>query len=191
MKEYPDMALWQGRIDAAEGPLGLRWHQMVKPLSPLTAPGTTTLLGFACDAGVARNQGRPGARNGPAALRKMLANMPVHACKNVADAGDVLCLPERDGPGHLEAAQEALANAARHAHARKLRVALRGPAPVHLLIADDGQGFQPERVSDGRFGLLSMRERAIQVGARLQVRSAIGHGTEIVIEWPDSERQGS
>lgn len=114
MKEYPDMALWQGRIDAAEGPLGLRWHQMVKPLSPLTAPGTTTLLGFACDAGVARNQGRPGARNGPAALRKMLANMPVHACKAVADAGDVVCLPERDGPGHLETAQEALATEVAH-----------------------------------------------------------------------------
>ncbi|HEY5800523.1 MAG TPA: formimidoylglutamase [Burkholderiaceae bacterium] len=113
MKEFPDMQLWHGRVDAAEGPLGQRWHQMVRPLSPLTPAGTTTLLGFACDAGVARNQGRAGARNGPAALRKMLANMPVHACKAIADAGDVICLPEKDtGLGeasNLEGAQEALA----------------------------------------------------------------------------------
>jgi formiminoglutamase len=122
MKEYPDMALWQGRIDAAEGPLGQRWHQVVRPLSPLTAPGTTTLLGFACDAGVARNHGRPGARGGPAALRRMLANMPVHACKAMADAGDVVCLPEKDGlgAGHLEAAQEALAREVAHLLGRGL-----------------------------------------------------------------------
>jgi signal transduction histidine kinase len=86
-------------------------------------------------------------------------------------------------------AQEALANAARHAQARHLRVTLRGPAPVRLLIADDGQGFQPERVSEGRFGLLSMRERAIHAGARLQVRSALGQGTEIALEWPDPETE--
>jgi two-component system, NarL family, sensor kinase len=82
-------------------------------------------------------------------------------------------------------AQEALANVARHAQARQLRIALRGPAPVRLSIADDGQGFQPEQIQAGRFGLISMRERATQTGARLQIRSAIGQGTEIVVEWPD------
>ncbi len=113
MKEYADMKLWQGRIDAADGPLGMRWHQIVKSLSPLTPSGSLALLGFACDAGVVRNHGRPGARCGPAALRRALANMPVHACKQVADAGDVICLPERmtssELQNDLEVAQELLA----------------------------------------------------------------------------------
>lgn len=61
--------------------------------------------------------------------------------------------------------------------------------PVRLMIADDGQGFRPERIGDGCFGLVSMRERAAQVGARLQVRSAVSQGTEIVVEWPDPDRR--
>ncbi|MBK9711301.1 MAG: GAF domain-containing protein [Kouleothrix sp.] len=81
-------------------------------------------------------------------------------------------------------AQEALANVARHAQARRVRVTLRGQAPVRLQIADDGRGFRPGQVGDGRFGLLSMRERAAAAGAWLQVRSAAGQGTEIVVEWP-------
>jgi len=59
---------------------------------------------------------------------------------------------------------------------------------VRLQIADDGQGFEPERVGAGRFGLVSMYERAATVGARLQVRSASGQGTDIVIEWPNPDR---
>ena len=45
-----------------------------------------------------------------------------------------------------------------------------------MAIADDGQGFQIERVGDGRFGLISMRERAAAVGARLRVRLRSGPG---------------
>ena len=113
MKQDPDMQLWQGRVDAAEGPLGQRWHQIVKPLSALpasNAQGTVALLGFACDAGVARNHGRTGAKDGPSAIRAMLGNMPVHECKAIVDAGNVLCPAEhRDDDNGLELAQEQLA----------------------------------------------------------------------------------
>ncbi len=37
----PDMSVWTGRVDAADGPDALRWHQMVKPLSPDCEPGTS------------------------------------------------------------------------------------------------------------------------------------------------------
>ncbi|MFL5806964.1 MAG: GAF domain-containing protein [Roseiflexaceae bacterium] len=97
-------------------------------------------------------------------------------------------LPELVEQALFRIAQEALANVARHAQARRVRLSLRGPAPLRLLIADDGQGFQPEHVGEGRFGLLSMRERAVQVGARLRVRSAAGQGTEVAVEWPDPDR---
>jgi formiminoglutamase len=97
------MSVWKGRDDSAEGPLGRRWHELVQPLDPKTNAGVV-LNGFACDAGVARNHGRIGAAEGPAAIRGALANMPVHDCDRIADAGDVACSGDA-----LEAAQAALA----------------------------------------------------------------------------------
>jgi signal transduction histidine kinase len=104
------------------------------------------------------------------------------------DVGSDPALPELVEQAFFRIAQEALANIGRHAHARKVQVTLRGRAPVRLLIADDGQGFQLASVGAGRFGLISMQERAAQAGARLLVRSAAGQGAEITVEWPDPER---
>lgn len=101
-----DPSVWQGRIDALEGESGRRWHQAMRPLEATTPAGTTVLIGFACDAGVARNQGRPGAAEGPQALRRALRNLPLHDCTRLADAGDVVCIDDA-----LEAAQDDLAAA--------------------------------------------------------------------------------
>lgn len=111
MHRKADMQQWQGRVDAAEGELGKRWHQVVRPFEQ-AGNGRDVgrgigLIGFACDAGVARNHGRTGAESGPAALRAMLANMPVRRCKSIADAGDIACEPAGGNDG-LEQAQEAL-----------------------------------------------------------------------------------
>lgn len=95
-----DMSVWQGRIDATEGSLAPRWHQAMRPVARDTDAGTVVLIGFACDAGVARNQGRTGAAGGPAAIRHMLRNMPVHECERLADAGNIVCAGDE-----LEAAQ--------------------------------------------------------------------------------------
>lgn len=111
MKHAPDMTRWQGRIDAAEGALGRRWHQIVQPLTATPPPGAVALLGFACDAGVARNQGRIGAQAGPDALRAVLGNMPVHQCQTVVDAGNVACADTLDSGDGLEAAQAELSAA--------------------------------------------------------------------------------
>ncbi len=97
---------WQGRIDAADGEAGLRWHQLVEPWRAGAARGVA-LLGFASDEGVRRNQGRIGAAQGPQALRRTLANLPVHSRFALYDAGDVTC----EG-GALEAAQQAYAERA-------------------------------------------------------------------------------
>src|SRR5262245_18911227 len=99
----PDMSVWQGRVDSAEGPLALRWHQRVTPLVDGAAPGVA-LVGFACDEGVRRNQGRPGAADGPQAIRRALAYFSWHQPCPVLDAGDVTCRDE-----DLETAQEHLA----------------------------------------------------------------------------------
>ncbi len=67
MKHLPvDMAVWQGRIDPEDGDRGLRLHQTINAYDPNAAqqPGIV-IYGFACDEGVARNQGRLGAALAP------------------------------------------------------------------------------------------------------------------------------
>lgn len=63
------------------------------------------LLGYSCDEGVRRNQGRVGAVDGPDAIRKQLARMPNHLAQDVLliDVGYVQCLE-----GAMELAQENL-----------------------------------------------------------------------------------
>jgi signal transduction histidine kinase len=98
-------------------------------------------------------------------------------------------------PAHLETTlfrviQEALTNAARHAKAKHVEVALDwDAAQVTLRIADDGQGFDlreaAARAKGGQhLGLWSMRERIEQLGGRLQVDSQPGRGTTIQATVP-------
>lgn len=103
MHQPADLALWTGRVDAEEGPRALRWHQAIRPLPGGAAPGMA-LLGFACDAGVARNHGRPGAAGGPAALRRALASLAWHRTAPAWDAGDVVVGGDRLEDGQLELA---------------------------------------------------------------------------------------
>jgi formiminoglutamase len=110
----PDMSVWTGRVDTADGPDAIRWHQMVKPLAPDSPPGVV-LIGFACDEGVRRNGGRVGAKDGPRAIRSALANLAWHQTSPVYDAGDIHC-----DDGDMEGAQarlaEVVANAIRAGH---------------------------------------------------------------------------
>lgn len=103
-----DPTLWQGRIDAEEGALARRWHERIQGLNP-DAPAGVALLGFASDAGVARNHGRPGAADGPVAIRKALANLAWHHEGHIYDAGDVRCQGDE-----LEAAQAELGRQVAH-----------------------------------------------------------------------------
>jgi signal transduction histidine kinase len=86
--------------------------------------------------------------------------------------------------------QEALTNIARHARARQVWVELQGRgAELHLLIRDDGVGFDvraaQERAAQGAsFGLLGMRERVELAGGRLEMTSAPGRGAEIHVRFP-------
>lgn len=93
---------WHGRDDSAEAGDTRRLHQIVR-MGEAVQTGAAALLGFASDAGVARNHGRPGARLGPGAARRALASLPAHDLQALWDAGDVAC--EGDA---LETAQAAL-----------------------------------------------------------------------------------
>ncbi len=83
-------------------------------------------------------------------------------------------------------AQEALNNVLKHARARHTLVHLRFSAAETLLeICDDGVGFAPSAAgSAGGLGLASLTERAQHIGARLDIDSAPGSGTQIRVVVP-------
>ena len=86
-------------------------------------------------------------------------------------------------------AQEALTNIAKHSGADKVEVILeRRPDHVLLIIEDDGVGFDTAGAGQERgFGLLGMQERAALVDATLEIESAVGRGTTILVRM--AERQ--
>ena len=92
----------------------------------------------------------------------------------------------------LRVAQEAIANARKHARASRIEVHLEfRDSGVALAVADDGCGFDPASVGrhskqGGGFGLSSMAERLRQLGGTLDVRSGPGNGagTTIVAAMP-------
>ncbi|MHC2992416.1 formiminoglutamase [Pontibacter sp. HJ8] len=111
MYKPTEAGTWKGRTDAGDGEEGKRWHQGIQllPLSEATEPARAeqaiALLGFCCDEGVRRNQGREGAVEGPAALRQAMASFAWHLDEDVQlfDAGDVFCTNQ-----NLEEAQRQL-----------------------------------------------------------------------------------
>jgi signal transduction histidine kinase len=90
--------------------------------------------------------------------------------------------------------QEALTNARKHSKARRVQVKFDAQdGRVFVTIRDDGDGFLPnklETVYGRHFGLQFMQERADQLGGILQIQSAPGKGTEVVLEMPGEERSG-
>ena len=84
-------------------------------------------------------------------------------------------------------AQEALHNVAKHAQARSVTLRLRQlPETLLLEIADDGVGFDPDGSFPGHLGLRSMRERAAQQGATVEIESAPGLGARTLVTVPIS-----
>ena len=58
-----------------------------------------------------------------------------------------------------------------------------------LRVLDDGRGFNPEHVvaeADGHYGLVSMRERAEEIGGGFKISSSVGRGTEVEAVVPIS-----
>jgi signal transduction histidine kinase len=94
--------------------------------------------------------------------------------------------------------QEALANAAKHAQATEVTIAMaEADGRLTVTVADNGAGFDPAAPvtasADGRsggLGLRSMRERAAAAGLALDITSAPGQGTTVTIVAPLSSAEG-
>lgn len=89
---------WTGRTDHRTDWTHFRYHQIIKE------EATTALIGFSCDEGVRRNNGRIGAAEAPNALRVALANMPWRLPKgnHLSDAGTIICQGEQMEGAQLE-----------------------------------------------------------------------------------------
>ncbi|MCS6800825.1 MAG: GAF domain-containing sensor histidine kinase [Chloroflexota bacterium] len=93
---------------------------------------------------------------------------------------------DSDAPWHvLQLVREALSNIARHADAKRVAIRLaRRDDAMTIVIEDDGRGFDPAAPNRVGNGLRNMRERAAAVGGALQIESAPGAGTRLVVTIP-------
>jgi PAS domain S-box-containing protein len=86
----------------------------------------------------------------------------------------------------LRIAQEAISNAVRHAKPTVVSVTLRGDSSNLILqVKDNGFGITKHRLEQSEgMGLESMRERAAQMDAKLEIKTAAGLGTSIIVTVP-------
>jgi two-component sensor histidine kinase len=121
-----------------------------------------------------------------AALGRLLETLhTLHGCRTTAELGPEPAVSPEVRQALYRIAQEAIANAAKHARAGQVTLHLYTyEADVVLEIIDDGQGFTPGGDLRGRLGIRSMRERAEGAGGRLDIVSAPGRGTVVRAEVP-------
>jgi len=100
-------------------------------------------------------------------------------------------IPEKNlSPGErhqlLRIAQEAICNAVRHAKPTLITVTLRWKRPNLVLdISDNGSGMAKAGLHKSQsFGLGNMRARASKIGGQLEIQSALGGGTSVVVSVP-------
>jgi signal transduction histidine kinase len=81
--------------------------------------------------------------------------------------------------------QEALYNVVKHAHTDSARVLIEaGGDGVTVTIRDEGDGFDPGAPRPGHVGLVSMAERAADLGGSLALASRPGEGTTVKVSVP-------
>ena len=89
--------------------------------------------------------------------------------------------------------REALTNVRKHAAARRVAIAIDAhDGRLVTTVADDGRGFDPDRVDDGpadlpRYGMTTMRRRAAAIDARITWTSTLGRGTTVELVVPLDE----
>ncbi|MFZ6746176.1 type IV pili methyl-accepting chemotaxis transducer N-terminal domain-containing protein [Undibacterium sp. JH2W] len=87
--------------------------------------------------------------------------------------------------------QEALSNVRKHAQASEVRVKVQNERDFSLIVADDGEGFNMDKVhekGEAHVGLRIMQERAERLAAKFDIKSQPGEGTTIELELLRQER---
>nr|PZN68403.1 MAG: hypothetical protein DIU62_04930 [Pseudomonadota bacterium] len=98
---------------------------------------------------------------------------------------DDLTVDENPVTNMFHIAQEAVANAARHAGAREIHLTFRVSGPdLELQVEDDGVGFDPVHASQAGMGMRMMRFRAEMARGFLSIESRPGHGARLRCRCP-------
>lgn len=119
----------------------------------------------------------------PEALRSLCDESTVEAECSLILTGHYIPAPIEDILYRI--AQEALNNANKHAEASSVSVSVvEGKRQLTMSISDDGKGFDPAVRGNGKFGLMSMRERANSVGGELTIETNPTRGTTVQIVLP-------
>jgi signal transduction histidine kinase len=93
-------------------------------------------------------------------------------------------VPDGAVPDVLQVVRESLANVARHAGPCSVAIRARAHDGVLVVeIADDGAGFVPTAPAVGR-GLENVQERAAVLSGEVEIESAPGHGTRVILTVP-------
>ncbi len=121
------------------------------------------------------------------ALRELAENTErVFGVACTADADTKAQIEDGATAGHLfRIAQEAVANAVKHAQAANISVSLQSdPHGIRLTVSDDGTGMPTEPDTNRGLGLRIMRYRAEVIGAGLGIAPAPGGGTTVQAVLP-------
>jgi two-component system, NarL family, sensor histidine kinase UhpB len=107
------------------------------------------------------------------------------AC-NLRSNRDKIDVPKGQGVTLYRICQEALTNVAKHAAASIVSIELeRDSEGIKLAITDNGRGFDTSTpISADSFGIVGMRERVKTYGGRVEVTSAQGAGTTLLVRIP-------
>ncbi len=125
------------------------------------------------------------------ALRRHVADrrLPENISVSLEVEGDRRLSPMEE-QGLFRIVQEALNNIVKHAQTPQARIRLHLLEPLWIEIEDQGQGFDLRQARDsGRVGLVSMSERAAEIGWTLEIISSPGAGTRIRVEKSSGEKQ--
>ena len=122
------------------------------------------------------------------ALESMLAAQvspaPVRLLRNI-DEEAIARIPPEQSAEVVSILREAISNSLRHARAATITVhAQRGEGSVMLAVQDDGAGFDPAAAGPRGHGLANMQARAEALGGSLNVVSAPGNGTRVLLNLP-------
>ena len=126
-------------------------------------------------------------RDLPQALKELLSALPNpgHVKIDLNIVGEQRQLPARLETGLFRIAQEGLTNVLRHAQAKTAHLNLTYSTDrIQLNIEDDGEGFDPQDIPPGRFGLVGLNERAHMLGGNLILESSPGGGTRVEVTIP-------
>ena len=122
-------------------------------------------------------------------IKRLVTEFKVNTLSEAILSGqpkDLTHLPQKISLTLFLICQEALANIAKHARAKKVTVSIwTTPGRVMLEITDNGVGFDVDKMSQSLgHGLSNMHTRAKQVGGEIEITSSVGAGTSLLIWVP-------